>query len=101
MPRQSLKPRQYAAAITQLRYKETDPFIAVQDNVRTHVLTKFHEEINYSPPGSHMFQQTGTIFKLFQDIIQTHFVTKFHKLHEVRTLNVASRVLKRFYYSHK
>ncbi|KAH3813803.1 hypothetical protein DPMN_142272 [Dreissena polymorpha] len=41
------------------------------------------------PPGDHVFQATGTIFK-HVDIIGTNLLTKFH---DDRTLNVASRVL--------
>ena len=91
-------------------------FELVQDIIGTHVLTKFHEDwtINvtsrvltrfyYShirktatPPGSHVFQPTGTIFELSPDIIRTNVLTKFH---EDWTINVTSRVLTRFYYSH-
>jgi len=91
-------------------------FELVQDIIGTHVLTKFHEDWSknvtsrvltrfyYShirktatPPGSHVFQPTGTIFKLVQDIIRTNVLTKFH---EDWTINVTSRVLTRFYYSH-
>ncbi|KAH3836139.1 hypothetical protein DPMN_109509 [Dreissena polymorpha] len=50
------------------------------------------------PPGDHVFQATGTIFKLVQDIIGTNLLKKFH---DDRTINVASRVLTRFYNSHK
>ncbi|KAH3704937.1 hypothetical protein DPMN_079999 [Dreissena polymorpha] len=39
------------------------------------------------PPGSHVFQATGLIFKLFQDIIWTNLQTKFH---DDQTINVAS-----------
>ncbi|KAH3821530.1 hypothetical protein DPMN_123294 [Dreissena polymorpha] len=76
--------------------------------IGTHVLTKFHEDrtINVTsrvltrfaiyktatPPGGHVFQSTGTIFKLVQDIIGTHVLSKFH---EDWTINVASRVLTR------
>ncbi|KAH3737667.1 hypothetical protein DPMN_044260 [Dreissena polymorpha] len=49
------------------------------------------------PPGSHVFQPTGIIFELVQDIIGINLQTKFH---EDRTVNVASRVLTRFYLSH-
>ena len=53
------------------------------------------------PLGGHVFPPTGTIFKLIQDIIGTNHLTKFH---DDRTINVASRVLTRFYksmiYSH-
>ncbi|KAH3873121.1 hypothetical protein DPMN_036347 [Dreissena polymorpha] len=52
---------------------------------------------NAPPPGSHVFQPTGIIFELVQDIIGMNLLTKFH---EDRTVNVASRVLTRFYYSH-
>ncbi|KAH3887470.1 hypothetical protein DPMN_011487 [Dreissena polymorpha] len=44
------------------------------------------------PLGGHVFPPTGTIFKLIQDIIGTNHLTKFH---DDRTINVASRVLKR------
>ena len=43
-------------------------------------------------PGSHIFQQTGTIFELVQDNIGTNLLTKFH---EDPTINVASTVLTR------
>ncbi|KAH3796200.1 hypothetical protein DPMN_149768 [Dreissena polymorpha] len=49
------------------------------------------------PLGGHVFQPTGTIFKLVQDIIGTNLLTKFH---EDQTTNVASSVLTRFNYSH-
>ncbi|KAH3841755.1 hypothetical protein DPMN_115234 [Dreissena polymorpha] len=32
-----------------------------------------------TPPGSHVFQPTGTIFELVQDIIRTNVLTKFHE----------------------
>ncbi|KAH3872576.1 hypothetical protein DPMN_035794 [Dreissena polymorpha] len=75
------------------------------------------------PPGSHVFQRTGTIFELNQHIIKTNISTKLHedwasnvtstvftsfelsrdiigtnvltKFHEDRTINVASRVFTR------
>ncbi|KAH3734735.1 hypothetical protein DPMN_041180 [Dreissena polymorpha] len=89
-------------------------------NVASRVLTRK----NAPPPGGHVFKETKTIFKLIQDIIRTNLLTKFHedrkkmwpieknapppgshmnlltKFHEDRTINVASRVLTRFYYSH-
>ncbi|KAH3694425.1 hypothetical protein DPMN_081865 [Dreissena polymorpha] len=80
-----------------------------QNIIWTNLLTKFHEDRtvnvasrvltrkNAPPPGSHVFQPTGIIFKLFQDIIGMNLLTKFH---EDRTVNVASRVLTRFYCSH-
>ncbi|KAH3859506.1 hypothetical protein DPMN_102323 [Dreissena polymorpha] len=49
------------------------------------------------PPGCNGFQPTVTILDLIQDIIETHILTK---IHEDQTINVASRVLTRFYYSH-
>ncbi|KAH3873376.1 hypothetical protein DPMN_036610 [Dreissena polymorpha] len=52
---------------------------------------------NAPPLGSHVFQANENIFKLIQDIIQTNLLTKFH---EDWTINVASRELTRFYYSH-
>ncbi|KAH3738302.1 hypothetical protein DPMN_044935 [Dreissena polymorpha] len=42
---------------------------------------------NKWPPGSHVFQQTGTIFELVQGSIGSNLVTKFH---EDPTINVAS-----------
>ncbi len=91
-------------------------FELVQDFIGTHVPTKFHEDWTknvtsrvltrfyyYShirktatPPGSHVFQPTGTIYELVQDIIRTNVLTKFH---EDWTINVTSRVLTRFYYT--
>jgi len=68
--------------------------------VASRVLTRFyysHIRKNAPPPGSHVFQPTGIIFELVQDIIGMNLLTKFH---EDRTVNVASRVLTRFYYSH-
>ncbi|KAH3878031.1 hypothetical protein DPMN_001911 [Dreissena polymorpha] len=52
---------------------------------------------NAPPPGGHVFKATETILKLNQDIIWTNILTKFH---EDRKINVTSRVLTRFYYSH-
>ncbi|KAH3809775.1 hypothetical protein DPMN_138154 [Dreissena polymorpha] len=45
---------------------------------------------NAPPTGGHVFQATGTIFKLFQNIIGTNLLTKFH---DHRTINKASREL--------
>ncbi|KAH3837472.1 hypothetical protein DPMN_110862 [Dreissena polymorpha] len=61
-------------------------------NVTFRVLTIFyysHIMKNALPPGGHVFQPTGTIFKLVHDIIEINVLTKFH---EDRTINVASRV---------
>ncbi|KAH3821711.1 hypothetical protein DPMN_123478 [Dreissena polymorpha] len=52
---------------------------------------------NAPPPGGHVFQPTGIIFELVQDIIGMNLLIKFH---EDWTINVASSVLTRFYYSH-
>ncbi|KAH3819605.1 hypothetical protein DPMN_121344 [Dreissena polymorpha] len=52
---------------------------------------------NAPPSGGHVFQPTGIIFELGQDIIGMNLLTKFH---EDQTINVASRVLTRFNYSH-
>ena len=49
------------------------------------------------PPGGHVFQPNGTIFELVQDIIGIHVLLKFY---EDQTINVTSRVLTRFYFSH-
>ena len=49
------------------------------------------------PLAAMFFNQPASFFKHFQDIIEMNLLTKFH---EDRTVNVASRVLTRFYYSH-
>ncbi|KAH3878119.1 hypothetical protein DPMN_002003 [Dreissena polymorpha] len=91
-------------------------FELIQDIIETNLLTKFHEDRkiyvasrvltrfyysliakNAPPPGGHVFQPTGIIFKLGQDIIGMNLLTKFY---EDQTINVASRVFTRFYYSH-
>ncbi|KAH3797587.1 hypothetical protein DPMN_151170 [Dreissena polymorpha] len=83
-------------------------------NVTSRVLTRFYYTLKpykfredwtknvtsretATPPGSHVFQPTRTIFELVQDIVITNVLTK---LHEDWTINVTSRVLTRFYYSH-
>ncbi|KAH3713525.1 hypothetical protein DPMN_073317 [Dreissena polymorpha] len=69
-------------------------------NVASRVLTRFYyNHIRKNAPllGSNFFQANIIIFELIQDIIETNLLTKFH---EDWTLNVASRVLTRFYYSH-
>ncbi|KAH3730128.1 hypothetical protein DPMN_056109 [Dreissena polymorpha] len=84
-------------------------------NVASRVLTRknapppgghFHEDrtINVASRvknaplfGSYVFQVNVTIFELIQDIIETNLLTTFH---EYWTINVASRVFTRFYYSH-
>ncbi|KAH3787569.1 hypothetical protein DPMN_165695 [Dreissena polymorpha] len=62
--------------------------------IRSPEITKYARK-NAPPPGSHVFQPTVIIFEHFQDIIEMNLLTKFH---EDRTVNVASRVLTRFYY---
>ncbi|KAH3840832.1 hypothetical protein DPMN_114288 [Dreissena polymorpha] len=66
------------------------------DIISTNILTKFHRHWTTNvtssvitrktgpPPGSHVFQQTRTIFKFIRDMF-----------HEDWTINVTSRVLKR------
>ncbi|KAH3865858.1 hypothetical protein DPMN_028902 [Dreissena polymorpha] len=69
-------------------------------NVASRVLTGFyysHIRKNAPPLGSHFIQANIIIFELIQDIIKTNLLTIFH---EDWTVNVASRVLTRFYYSH-
>ncbi|KAH3883328.1 hypothetical protein DPMN_007282 [Dreissena polymorpha] len=76
-------------------------FELIQDISETNLLTKFHEyrQINEKcpSPGGHVFQPTGIIFELVQDIIGMNLLTKCY---EDQTINVATRVLTRFYYSH-
>ncbi|KAH3706604.1 hypothetical protein DPMN_065992 [Dreissena polymorpha] len=76
--------------------------ILYQDIIRTNLLNKFYKDWTINkyfhirkiapPPGSHIFQPTGTIFEIIQDIIGTNLLTKFHK---DWTINVACRVLTR------
>ncbi|KAH3887098.1 hypothetical protein DPMN_011113 [Dreissena polymorpha] len=47
---------------------------------------------NAPPLGCHVFQSTGTIFKLVQGIIGTNLLTRFH---DDRKINVASRKMPR------
>ncbi|KAH3736067.1 hypothetical protein DPMN_042627 [Dreissena polymorpha] len=86
----------------------------IQDIIGTNLLTKFHEDWkvnlasrvkNDPPPGGHVFQPTGIIFELVQYIVGMNLLTKFNddriiNVEKYRTINVASRVLTRFYYSH-
>ncbi|KAH3771634.1 hypothetical protein DPMN_172960 [Dreissena polymorpha] len=80
-------------------------FKLFHDIIGMNLLTIFHEdwkqmwplEKKAPPLGSHVFQAKVTIFKLIQDIIGTNLLSKFH---EDRKINVTSRVLTRFYYSH-
>ncbi|KAH3710835.1 hypothetical protein DPMN_070330 [Dreissena polymorpha] len=91
---------------------------------KIHVALRVLKRKNAPPPGSHVCQPTGIIFEHVQDIIGMNLLTKFHKdrtvnvasrdkgptpwkpyqssdqIHEDWTINVASSVLTRFYYSH-
>ncbi|KAH3769593.1 hypothetical protein DPMN_170866 [Dreissena polymorpha] len=55
-------------------------------NVTPRVLTRK----TAPPPGGHIFQGTGTIFRVNRATIETNVMTKFH---EDWTINVTSRVL--------
>ncbi|KAH3864634.1 hypothetical protein DPMN_027657 [Dreissena polymorpha] len=55
-----------------------------------HLFYFSHINKNAPPPICHVFQPTQTIFKLVQDIFRMNLLIK---LHEDRTINVASRVL--------
>ncbi|KAH3845299.1 hypothetical protein DPMN_087577 [Dreissena polymorpha] len=100
------------------------------DIIGTNVLTNFLTRKTSPHPGGPVFQQTRTIFELIQDVIWTYVLIKFHEdgtinlackpykencpalwrpcftptgtIFELenRTINVVSRVLKMFYYSH-
>ncbi|KAH3875515.1 hypothetical protein DPMN_038783 [Dreissena polymorpha] len=84
-------------------------FELVRDINKTNVLTNFYDDWckNWKtapPTGGHVFQRTGTTFELNQHIIWSNILTDFEldrdfigtklltKLHEDRTINVASRV---------
>ncbi|KAH3755747.1 hypothetical protein DPMN_190446 [Dreissena polymorpha] len=91
-------------------------------NVTLRVLTR--KMLSPPSPGGHVFQPTGTIFKLVQDIIGTNLVTKVLTTHRKKTgtifeliqesirtnvltkfqndwtIKIIFRVLTRFYYSH-
>ncbi|KAH3844351.1 hypothetical protein DPMN_086609 [Dreissena polymorpha] len=54
-----------------------------------------HIRKNAPPSSGHVFQPKGIIFKLVQYIIGMNLLTK---VHEDWTINVASRMLTRFYY---
>ncbi|KAH3802873.1 hypothetical protein DPMN_156569 [Dreissena polymorpha] len=90
--------------VLQKPYKEKFPapwwpcFSRNRNHFQTDLLTKFHDDriINLASRvknvrllGGHVFQPTGTNFKLIQDIIWTNLLIKFH---EDRILNVASIV---------
>ncbi|KAH3777650.1 hypothetical protein DPMN_179098 [Dreissena polymorpha] len=69
-------------------------------NVTSRVFTSFFYYINIRklpPPGSHVIQLTGTIFKLNSHIKETNVLTKFH---ENWAKNVTSRVFTCFHYIH-
>ncbi|KAH3891904.1 hypothetical protein DPMN_016014 [Dreissena polymorpha] len=72
-------------------------FKLIQDFIMTNRLTKFHDNRtiikNALPPCGHVFQPTGTIFKL--PCFSTNWTNFQTKLHEDHTINVVSRVLTR------
>ncbi|KAH3790930.1 hypothetical protein DPMN_169138 [Dreissena polymorpha] len=96
MPRQSLKPRQYAAAkkcpppgshVIQI----TRTIFKLNSHIKeTNVLTKFHENraknvtsrvftcFHYPPTGCHVFSPIWIIFILVRDINKTNVLTNFH-----------------------
>ncbi|KAH3895954.1 hypothetical protein DPMN_020123 [Dreissena polymorpha] len=51
---------------------------------------------NDPPRGGHVFQRTGTIFKLVQDIFGTNLLANSH---DDQTIKLASRVLTRLAYA--
>ncbi|KAH3773338.1 hypothetical protein DPMN_174697 [Dreissena polymorpha] len=102
-------------------------FKLVQISLGPNLLTKCHDDrtINMAsrvltgekmtrPLSGHVFPPTRTIFELIQDIIRTNHLTKFHNNRKINVayrvltmknapppeINVASRVLTKFYYSH-
>ncbi|KAH3774512.1 hypothetical protein DPMN_175894 [Dreissena polymorpha] len=91
LTRQMLTPHNEQKAITKAHHEHNHEH--AQNTIGTNLLTKK----NAPPTGGNVFQPTGIIFKLVQDIIWMNLLTKFH---EDQTINVASRVLTRFYYSH-
>ncbi|KAH3848333.1 hypothetical protein DPMN_090693 [Dreissena polymorpha] len=84
---------QSASTLVRTRHRDKGKCL---DIIGRNLLTKVLTRKNAPPPGSHVFKPTGIIFEYFQDIIRMNLLTKFH---EDRTVNVASRVLTRFYYS--
>ncbi|KAH3894568.1 hypothetical protein DPMN_018726 [Dreissena polymorpha] len=85
-------------AFTVLTSQPKPSFLLIQDIKYS---DKFHEDwtinVTFGPymyyekcpnPGGHVFQPTRTIFELVQDITGTILLTK---VHEDRTINVASR----------
>ncbi|KAH3824497.1 hypothetical protein DPMN_126334 [Dreissena polymorpha] len=68
--------------------KKPKPFSNNNDIIGTNLLTKFHEDRkinvasrvltrkNAPPPGGHVFQPAGIIFKLIQDVIGMNLLTK-------------------------
>ncbi|KAH3742166.1 hypothetical protein DPMN_048902 [Dreissena polymorpha] len=71
-----------------------DRTINVASRVRSPKITRYYWENLLT---NHVFQANIIIFEILQDIIQTNHLTKFH---EDWTINVASTVLTRFYFSH-
>ncbi|KAH3877357.1 hypothetical protein DPMN_001220 [Dreissena polymorpha] len=84
--------------LTRFYYSHIKPYKEQGTNChKTRTLNVASRMKTAPPPGGHVFQQTGIIFKLVHDIIGMNLLTKFH---EDRKINVASRVLTKFYYSH-
>ncbi|KAH3805213.1 hypothetical protein DPMN_133510 [Dreissena polymorpha] len=63
----------------------------------SNLITRYEDRKINVASIDHVFQPTGIIFELVQEIIGMNLLTKFQ---EDQTVNVASRVLTRFYYSH-
>ncbi|KAH3699163.1 hypothetical protein DPMN_074117 [Dreissena polymorpha] len=103
-----LKRSEINVAARALTRKNSCPIEAIKnalpnDIIGTNLETKFHEDWsinekcpshwkNAPPTGGHVFQPTGTTFKIVQDFIGTNLLAK---LNDDQTINVASRVLPR------
>ncbi|KAH3783776.1 hypothetical protein DPMN_161725 [Dreissena polymorpha] len=78
-------------------------FELVRDINETTVLNKFHDDWakivtsrvftrnTATPPGSHVFQRTGTIFELNHHIIQTNILTNFELRQGINQPNVLTK----------
>ncbi|KAH3741382.1 hypothetical protein DPMN_048107 [Dreissena polymorpha] len=67
--------------ISQTTSRTTSPFPCMNTQ-ELQILTKFdviRTELIIQHPGSHVLQQTRTIFIQIQDIIKTNILTKFHE----------------------
>ncbi|KAH3689404.1 hypothetical protein DPMN_191746 [Dreissena polymorpha] len=75
-------------------------------NIKTNVLTKFHDDWEKivtsnvftrktAPPiGGHVFQRTGTTFKLNQHIIETNILTNFKLDRGIIGKNLLTKIMK-------